>query len=156
MKHITVTPAQEPDEVIVVGGADESVSASAGSRSPQVAAAQSEPEAQVEGRFDAAIPDPEGAPERAAQTEPEPDSGKTAHSAQPAAAQSPSRQQADSGGRAPRGKGAAKGAGKPDTYRETTLDDLESQPMPLAQKVVIIAAVVCIIIAVVYYFAVMR
>ena len=43
-----------------------------------------------------------------------------------------------------------------DEYRETTLEDLESQNMPLAQKIVIIAAVVCIIGALVYYFAVMR
>ena len=41
-------------------------------------------------------------------------------------------------------------------YREATLEDLESSPMPLAQKVVIVAAVVCIIGALVYYFVVMR
>ena len=42
-----------------------------------------------------------------------------------------------------------------DEYRETTLEDLEGTPMPLAQRVVIIAAVVCIIGALVYYFTVM-
>lgn len=41
---------------------------------------------------------------------------------------------------------------KPDAYRETTLEDLKPDPMPMAQKVVIIAAVVCIIGALVYYF----
>lgn len=42
-----------------------------------------------------------------------------------------------------------------DDYHETTLADLESNPMPLAQKIVIIVAVLCIIGAVVYYFAFM-
>ena len=44
---------------------------------------------------------------------------------------------------------------KDDSYHETTLADLESGPMPFAQKVVIIAAVVCIIGALVYYFVFM-
>lgn len=44
---------------------------------------------------------------------------------------------------------------KADSYHETTLADLESEPMPFAQKVVIIAAVVCIIGALVYYFVFM-
>lgn len=43
-----------------------------------------------------------------------------------------------------------------DAYHETTLEDLERTPMPLAQRIVIIAAVVCIIGALVYYFTVMR
>ena len=43
-----------------------------------------------------------------------------------------------------------------DDYRETTLEDLEQGPMPLAQRIVIIAAIVCIIGAVIYYFAFMR
>ena len=38
---------------------------------------------------------------------------------------------------------------------QQTLDDLKSDPMPTAQKVVIIAAVVCIIGALVYYFVFM-
>ena len=42
---------------------------------------------------------------------------------------------------------------KRDDYRESTLEDLQSQPMPLAQKVTIIAAVVCIIGAIVYCIA---
>lgn len=42
-----------------------------------------------------------------------------------------------------------------DAYRETTLEDLQSTRMPLAQKIVIIAAVVCIIGAIVYYVATM-
>lgn len=49
-------------------------------------------------------------------------------------------------------KPASKKAGG---YRETTLEDLESKPMPFAQKAVIVAAIVCIIGAVIYYFAFM-
>lgn len=44
-------------------------------------------------------------------------------------------------------------AKKRDDYRESTLEDLQSQPMPTAQKAVIIAAVVCIIGAIVYCIA---
>lgn len=53
-------------------------------------------------------------------------------------------------------KSSSKGVKKKDDYHETTLEDLQGTPMPLAQKIVIIAAVVCIIGALVYYFAVMR
>lgn len=47
-------------------------------------------------------------------------------------------------------------ASKDDSYRETTLEDLEQGPMPIAQRVVIVAAIVCIIGALIYYFAFMR
>lgn len=48
-------------------------------------------------------------------------------------------------------------AGKQKTaYKETTLEDLESSSMPVAQKIVIIAAIVLIILALVYYFVAMR
>lgn len=43
-----------------------------------------------------------------------------------------------------------------DAHRETALEDLESAPLPLTQKIVIIAAVVCIIGALIYYFVAMR
>lgn len=43
-----------------------------------------------------------------------------------------------------------------DDYRETTLEDLQGQSMPLAQRIVIVAAIICIIGAVIYYFAFMR
>ena len=50
-----------------------------------------------------------------------------------------------------------KPARKPkDDYHETTLEDLQGTPMPLAQKIVIVAAIVCIIGALIYYFAFMR
>ena len=47
-------------------------------------------------------------------------------------------------------------AEKDDAYRETTIEDLETEPMPAAQRIVIIAAVLCIIGALVYYFVFMR
>ena len=47
-------------------------------------------------------------------------------------------------------------AKKKDAYHETTLEDLNSTQMPLAQKIVIAAAIVCIIGAVIYYFAFLR
>lgn len=53
-------------------------------------------------------------------------------------------------------KPAGQSARKREEYRETTLSDLEPQPMSTTQKAVIIAAVVCIIGALVYYFAFMR
>ena len=48
------------------------------------------------------------------------------------------------------------GAKRKDTYHETTLEDLNSTQMPLAQKIVIAAAVVCIIGAIVYYLLFLR
>lgn len=52
---------------------------------------------------------------------------------------------------APKSEAKSKG-----DYRETTLEDLQGQSMPLAQRIVIIAAIICIIGAVIYYFAFMR
>lgn len=40
-------------------------------------------------------------------------------------------------------------------YRQTTLDDLDAQPMPLMQKAIIVAAVVFLLAAAVYYFCFM-
>lgn len=45
---------------------------------------------------------------------------------------------------------------KADSYRETTLEDLESGGMSGMQRAIIIAAIVCIIGALVYYFVAMR
>lgn len=41
---------------------------------------------------------------------------------------------------------------KDDDYRETTIDDLKSTPMPLAQKIVLAVAAVAVVGIVVYYF----
>lgn len=43
-----------------------------------------------------------------------------------------------------------------DAYRETTLDDLQAQPMSKTQKAVIACAVVALIVAVVYYLVFMH
>ena len=81
-------------------------------------------------------------------TVPSADSATDAHSAAASAAggvaKSPNRSAASSKSKAS------------DAYHETTLEDLEPTPMPLAQRIVIIAAVVCIIGALVYYFVAMR
>ena len=47
-------------------------------------------------------------------------------------------------------------AKKKDDYHEVTLEDLQGEPMPLTQRIVIIAAVVCIIGALAYYFLFLR
>lgn len=96
MKHITVTPAEEDDEVIVVGA--------------------------------------EPAREPARETTREPARETTRETTDKKPERRP----------------------KPDEYHETTLEDLQSTSMPLAQKIVIIAAVICIIGALVYYFLLMR
>ena len=59
----------------------------------------------------------------------------------------------------PEPKQASGSASKPKkaaAYSETTLEDLSSTKMPLAQRIVIVAAIVCIIGAVIYYFAFLR
>ena len=53
-------------------------------------------------------------------------------------------------------EGLAKVEKRPEAYRETTLEDLESSKMSSMQRVIIIAAIVCIIAALVYYFVAMR
>lgn len=41
-------------------------------------------------------------------------------------------------------------------YRETTLDDLKSEPMSKTQKIIIACAIAAVVAAVVYYFVFMR
>lgn len=43
-----------------------------------------------------------------------------------------------------------------DSYRETTMADLQDTKVPLAQKLVIIAAILLIIVALAYYMMVLR
>ena len=135
-KHITVTAADE-DEVIIAGvGAVEPTAPDAAIK-PDAA---TRPDAAIEA--DAAAPSAEGA-DLGSEPMPEatPGSDRIEASTTPVPSQA-----------AP----AKRKKARADDYRETTLEDLESQSMPLAQKIVIIAAVVCIIGALVYYFAVMR
>ena len=89
---------------------------------------------------DAAL-EPQSEPTPESVSEPEPTPEPQPEPARKAAQASPAR------------KPSAK---KDDGYRETTLEDLESTKMPLAQKVVIAAAIVCIIGAVIYYLAFLR
>ena len=153
-KHITVTAADE-DEVIIAGvGAVESTAPDAAIKpdaatGPDAAAepnAATEPDAatrpDVSTEPDAAAPSAEGS-DLGSEPMPEaaPGSDRIEASTTPVPSQT-----------AP----AKRKKARADNYRETTLEDLESQSMPLAQKIVIIAAVVCIIGALVYYFAVMR
>ena len=125
-KHIALN-APDDDEVIVAGVAAEE--GAAGSASPAAAAgAASQPAS-------AAVPDAGNAPD-----------------ATPAAAERAAEQPAKEG--APQPASGRKDAA--DRYAETTLEDLESEPRPLAQRIVIIAAVLLIIAALVYSFVVMR
>ena len=122
-KHITVTPAEEEDEVIRAGLPETPEDAPETEAQVEPEDALLEPEAQVE---PADAPEEEGAPAIE----------------EPAVKPQPERVRAR--------------AKKADDYHETTLEDLESGPMPMAQKIVIIAAVICIIGALAYYFAFMR
>ena len=50
----------------------------------------------------------------------------------------------------------AQPAAKDRGYRETTLDDLKSEPMSKTQKIIIACAIAAVAAAVVYYFVFMR
>lgn len=50
----------------------------------------------------------------------------------------------------------AQPAAKNQGYRETTLDDLKSEPMSKTQKIIIACAIAAVAAAVVYYFVFMR
>lgn len=130
-KHITVTPAEEEDEVIRAGLAsapedaalDVPVGPEGGEASEGVA-----PVSQ-------AAPDRGDAPEETS-VPPADEPVKKAETDKSAIERNRAK--------------------KADSYHETTLDDLKPEPMPMTQKIVIIAAVVCIIGALVFYFAFMR
>lgn len=53
-------------------------------------------------------------------------------------------------------KRTAQSGVKDQGYRETTLDDLKSEPMSKTQKVIIACAIAAVAAAVVYYFVFMR
>lgn len=71
------------------------------------------------------------------------DSSEASDSAKPAPAPAPVKRTAQSG---------VKDRG----YRETTLDDLKSEPMSKTQKIIIACAIAAVAAAVVYYFVFMR
>lgn len=122
-KHITVTAPDDDDVVIRVGAVPKEEPA---------------PSA-TDDRADAATPAGAAAPAQG-HAPAEGDTPVGARSARPSTAAT----------NRPRKAPAKK---KRDDYRESTLEDLQSQPMPLAQRVTIIAAVVCIIGAIIYCIA---
>lgn len=128
-KHITVTAEPEQDEVIQAGVRPASPTADAAQREEAaVSDVQAAGENDGRARVPAAV---EGQPA----------------SAEPAQTQdgAPAKQGSDQA-RSPR----VQQKRPDDGYREQTLEDLKSEPMPLTQKVVIVAAVVLIVVAIVY------
>ena len=149
MARIKVTPAEE-DEVIVAGmpsGKEVDGASAVGANDAFV----NEPPAVEQ------TPAPRQAPPAAESTP-----LSSTPSTQPASSPAPAPSEAD--GKPGVAKDAvsrsAPAAKQPkrakDEYHETTLEDLESTSMPLAQRIVIVAAVVCIIGALIYYFVAMR
>lgn len=127
-KHIMVTAADEDEEVIFAGAVDEAAPMAADVVEPPAAEA-----------VEPAVPDAADA--------------LSAQAAEPSAAQIPAEHVAAA--TVPASESSVQSKKKRDAYRETTLEDLEREPMPFAQRVVIIAAVVIIVLALVYYFTVL-
>jgi phage/plasmid primase-like uncharacterized protein len=148
-KHIAVTAAEDDDVVIRAGIADADSVAQAESVTqsvPDFAAAQAPKQA-----VDSAAQAPKQAVDSAVESMPE---SQVVRPIEAIGSIEPGKERAshpkpESGNQAPHR------TAKADSYHETTLADLESEPMPFAQKGVIIAAVVCIIGALVYYFVFM-
>ena len=159
-KHITVTAADE-DEVIIAGvGAVEPTAPDAAIKPDAATGPDAAAEPDVSTEPDAAA-EPDVSTELDASTEPDaaaPSAEGTDLGSEPMpeAAPGSDRIEASTTPVPSQTAPAKRKKARADNYRETTLEDLESQSMPLAQKIVIIAAVVCIIGALVYYFAVMR
>ena len=137
-KHIAVTAAEEDDEVITAGmkPAAQPETAKPLADSSQVS---QDPENSV------------SADQESRLSELDSDAGDID------AVSAPSDKDASSAGAASAAnRPAKKPARKQGAYHETTLSDLEPEPMSTTQKAVIIAAVVCIIGALIYYFVFMR
>ena len=124
--HITVNPAEEDDFVINAGVAKPEERMVEVPSSPADKAKG--PAVEMPANQGAASPEGNAAPTGQQPTE--------TKRAKPA-------------GKKARGKAA-------DDYHETTLEDLDSGPMSLTQKIVIVAAILCLIGAVAYYFLFMR
>lgn len=133
-KHIAVTPADEEDVVFQAGVVRDGDSTSAGGGAQEAEPPVEEPE----------LP--------AQEAEPPADEAELLVEEPELPAEPPAKLPVESS-QVVKAQAGRTSAGKKDAYRETTLEDLQSTSMPLAQKIVIIAAVVCIIGAVVYYFA---
>lgn len=160
-KHISVTPADEEDEVIRAGlpsvsgeGTSASQSGPDGEGTPA-----SQPGSDTDGTpvsqselVHAGTPVSSPGPdvENASGMPAVPDGQNVSESTGAPMSTAPSRQMGA------QGQPAKRRAGKADSYRETTLDDLKPEPMSSTQKIVIIAAVICIIGALAFYLAFMR
>ncbi len=125
-KHITVTAPEEDDVVIVAGATN--IEESPAEELPNEAPIAEELPAE-EPAAEASAPRVEEQPAQASEQVKKP--------VQPA--KQPAKQ----------------AARKKDAYHETTLEDLQGNSMPMAQKIVIIAAIICIIGAVIYCVAFM-
>lgn len=127
-KHISVSTDSDDDVVIWAGTEQASAEACDSARAFNVAGADAE-RTSSEVRDSAQIN--QGA------------SSEVPDSAKPAPAPVPVKRTAQSGV-------------KDQGYRETTLDDLKSEPMSKTQKIIIACAIAAVAAAVVYYFVFMR
>ena len=168
-KRITVTSAED-DEVILAGIGDVETAAVQEVSAQTVEASELSPSARKGETPELSQVDREGAapevtPEPAAEfagvaRNSSPDS--TAEIAEIAdVADVPSAEEVQVGAAAAASNASASSA-KPkrrprdDGYQETTLEDLESGPMPAAQKITLIVVAVLLVIAIAYYFAFLR
>lgn len=131
-KHISVSADSDDDVVICAGASTErtSVEVRDSAQINQGASSEAPDSAQFIKPASAEVLD-------SAQIKEAPDSAK------PAPAPTPVKSTAQSGV-------------KDQGYRETTLDDLKSEPMSKTQKVIIACAIAAVAAAVVYYFVFMR
>lgn len=134
-KHISVSADSEDDVVIWAGTEQASAEACDSARAFNVAGAEG---ASAEAPDSAQFVKPASVEAcDSAQINEAPDSAK------PAPAPAPVKRTAQSGV-------------KDQGYRETTLDDLKSEPMSKTQKIIIACAIAAVAAAVVYYFVFMR
>ena len=131
-KHISVSTDSEDDVVIWAGAGAEGASSEApdSAQTNQGASSEAPDSAQFVKPASVEACD-------SAQINEAPDSAK------PAPAPAPVKRTAQSGV-------------KEQGYRETTLDDLKSEPMSKTQKIIIACAIAAVAAAIVYYFVFMR
>ena len=125
-KHISVSADSEDDVVIWAGTEQASAEACDSARAFNVAGAE-----RTSSEVRDSVQINQGA------------SSEVPDSAKPAPAPAPVKRTAQSGV-------------KDQGYRETTLDDLKSEPMSKTQKIIIACAIAAVAAAIVYYFVFMR
>ena len=138
-KHISVSADSDDDVVIWAGAGTEGASAEAPDRAQFIKQASAEAcdSARVFNAADA------GAERTSAEVRDNARNNEAPDSAKPAPAPTPVKRTTQSGV-------------KDQDYRETTLDDLKSEPMSKTQKIIIACAIAAVAAAVVYYFVFMR